>query len=159
MLSFKHSPEKEKLGQVLIREEMITPEQLEYALQAQKQQGGLLGEILIQLGFTTEEDIAQALAIQHNFPYLPLANYDIDAEIIKLVPESTARKYCLLPVDKMGDILTIVMADPLDKKAIDEIEALTKCKSEIFVTTYTEIKQALERFYAGNKEQRTEGQE
>lgn len=157
MLSFKHSPEKEKLGQVLIREEMITPEQLEHALQAQKQQGGLLGETLIKLGLTTEEDIAQALAIQHNFPYLPLANYDIDVEIIKLVPESIARKYYLLPVDKMGDILTIVMADPLDKQAIDEIEALTKCKSEIFVTTYTEIKQALERFYAQNKEQRPEG--
>lgn len=157
MLPFKQPPaEKEKLGQVLIREEMITPEQLEHALQMQKQQGGLLGEILIKLGFTAEEDIAQALAIQHNFPYLPLSNYDIDPEIIKLVPENIARKYCLLPVDKMGDILTIVMADPLDKKAVEEIEALTKYKSELFVATYTEIKGAIERFYAHPKEKEEE---
>ncbi len=143
--------QKEQLGQILIQRGIITPEQLEKALAAQKEQGGLLGEILTRLGFVSEEDIVHALAIQHDFPYLPLANYDIDIEALKLVPENLARKYNVLPIDKMGDILTLVMANPLDNKAVEEIEALTKCKTEIFVATYTEIKEAIKQFYVERK--------
>jgi len=79
---------------------------------------------------------------------LPLANYDIDAEAIKLLPEEIARKHDILPVDKMGDVLTLVMANPLDNEILQEIENLTKCKIEVFISTYTEIKEAIERFYA-----------
>jgi len=150
MSAFRRQP-KEQLGQVLIQRRVITPEQLSQALQAQQEQGGLLGEVLIKMGFTTEEDIVHALAIQHDFPYLPLANYDIDSEVLKLIPESVVRQHGILPVDKMGDILTLAMADPLDSQAIEEIQALTKCKTEIFVSTYTEVKEAIERFY-GQKE-------
>ena len=107
-----------------------------------------MGENLIKLGFTTEEEIIQALAIQHDFPYLPLANYEVDQEVARLIPESLAEKYHILLIDKMGDILTVVMADPLDKNAAEEIEALTKCKIAIFVATYTEIKEAIKRCYA-----------
>lgn len=138
---------KEKLGQVLLEGRIINPEQLNQALKIQKEQGGLLGEILTRLGFTTEEEIAQALAIQHNFPYLPLANYEIDPEIIKFIPEDIARRFYILPIDKMGDILTVVMANPLDEKVIEEIRNLTGCKIEIFVSTYIEIKDAIERIY------------
>lgn len=147
MTAFRRQGLKEQLGQVLIQRGLITAEQLKQALATQKEQGGLLGEILTKLGFATEEDIAQALAIQHDFPYLPLANYEIDSEVLKLIPESLAHKYCFLPIDKMGDILTVVMANPLDAKAIEDIEALTKCKIETFVATYTEIKEAIERCY------------
>ena len=146
MSSFKR--QKELLGQVLVQRGMVTPEQLNKALQVQKEQGGLVGEILTKLGFTSEEDIVQALAIQHDVPYLPLANYEIDSELTKLIPESLARKYDILPVDKMGDILTVVIANPLDERAIDEVEALTKCKIEIFISTYREIREAIGRFYA-----------
>jgi len=148
---FKHRALKEQLGQVLIQRKIITPEQLSQALALQQEQGGLLGEILTKLGFTTEEDITQALAIQHDFPYLPLDNYEIDSEAVKLIPESLVRKYHILPIDKMGDILTVVMANPLEEKTIEEIEALTKCKIEIFVATYTEIKEAIERCYTQKK--------
>ena len=135
--------QKELLGQVLVQRGMITLEQLDEALQVQKEQGGFVGEILTKLGFTSEEDI-----IQHDVPYLPLANYEIDSELTELIPESLARKYDILPVDKMGDILTVVIANPLDKRAIDEVEALTKCKIEVFISTYREIKEAIGRFYA-----------
>ena len=140
--------QKELLGQVLVQRGMITLEQLDEALQVQEEQGGFVGEILTKLGFTSEEDIVQTLAIQHDVPYLPLANYEIDSELTKLIPESLARKYDILPVDKMGDILTVVIANPLDKRAIDEVEALTKCKIEVFISTYREIKEAIGRFYA-----------
>ncbi len=158
MNAFRRSSTKEQLGQVLLQRRVVTSEQLQQALALQKEKGGLLGEILIKLGSTTEEDIVQALAIQHDFPYLPLANYDIDAESLKLIPENMIRKYSLLPVDKMGDVLTVVMANPLNGQLIEEIEALTKCKIEIFVATYSEIKEAIERCYA-QKERDTEATE
>ncbi len=149
--------EKVRLGQVLIQGGIVTPEQLKRALEVQKEQGGFLGEILTKLRYTTEEEIAQALAIQHDFPYLPLANYEIDSEVTKLIPESLVRKYYVLPIDKMGDILTCVMANPLDNKVIDEIEALTKCKIEIFVATYTEIREAIQRTYSQKRPLEGEG--
>ena len=148
---FRRQTLKEQIGQVLIQRGVISPEQLKQALAAQKEQGELLGEILIKLKFTTEEDIAQALAMQHDFPYLPLANYEIDPKAVKMVPESLSRKHCILPIDKMNDILTVVMANPLDSKAIEEMEALTNCKIEVFVATYTEIKQAIEGCYSKKK--------
>lgn len=148
MSPLKRQVLKEQLGQVLIQRGIITPEQLKEALEVQREKGGLLGEVLIKRGFTTEEEIAQALAIQHDFPYLPLANYEIDSEVIKLIPEDLARKYYVLPIDKMGDILTCVIADPLNESAIKEIETLTKCKTEVFVATYTEITEAIGRAYS-----------
>lgn len=151
MALFRRQTLKEQIGQVLIQRGVISPEQLKQALAAQKEQGELLGEILIKLKFTTEEDIAQALAMQHDFPYLPLANYEIDPEAVKMIPESLSRKHYILPLDKMNDILTVVMANPLDSKAIEEIEALTNCKIEVFVATYTEIKQAIEGCYSKKK--------
>lgn len=158
MTPFKRHILKEQLGQVLLQRGVITPEQLKQALAHQKEHGGLLGEILTRLGFTKEEDIAQALAIQHDLPYLPLANYEIDAELTKLVPENLARQYYLLPVDKMGDILTVVMANPLDEKAIVELEAQSKCKVEIFVATYTEIKEAIQQLYGQKNLKNEQGQ-
>ena len=152
---FKRQVLKEQLGQVLTQRGIITPEQLKQALQVQKEKGGLLGEVLVKLKLTTEEEIAQSLAIQHDFPYLPLANYEIDSEVIKLIPETLAKKYCLLPIDKMGDILTLVMANPLNESVIREIETLTKCKIEIFVATYTEITEAIGRSY--NQKQPPQG--
>lgn len=157
MSPFKRHAIKEQIGQVLIQRGVITLEQLKEALRVQKESNGLLGDILTKLGFTTEEEIAQALAIQHDFPYLPLANYEIDQEVVKLIPESLARKYHFLPIDKMNDILTIVMANPLDSNAIEEIATLTKCKIELFVATYTEIREAMERYYS--KKQSAQGGE
>lgn len=148
MSPFKRHLLKEQLGQVLIQRGVITPEQLKQALKIQKEQGGLLGQVLTEQGLATEEDIVQALAIQHDFPYLPLASYEIDPEVAKLIPEELARKYNILPVDKMGDLLTLVMGNPLDVQVIEEVEALTKCKIETFVSTYTEIKEAITRCYA-----------
>lgn len=144
---------KAQLGKVLLQKGIISEEQLEHALKAQKEGQGLLGELLVTLGYATEEDIVQALAIQHDFPYLPLANYEVDAEVIKLIPEDFARKNHILPVDKMGDILTVVIDNPLDQSAVKDIEKLTGCKIEIFVSTNKEIKEAIEKYYCGKKGQ------
>ena len=82
-----------QLGELLKDHKIITEEQLAEALNKQKQEGGLIGEILVALGYAKEEEIAQALTIQYGFPFLPLQNYEIDQELINILPADIARKY------------------------------------------------------------------
>ena len=137
------------LGEVLIERGIIEPVQLEQALAHQQQKGGLIGEILVSLGFVKEEDIAQALTAQYGFPYLPLANYDIDPEVSEIVPARVARQYLLVPVDKIGNNLTVSMSNPLNIQAIEDVELLTGCNVQVFVSTSSDLKQAIEKYYKG----------
>jgi len=137
-----------QLGELLIERGVITKEQLEKALKVQKEEGGLIGQILVRLGFTSEEEIAQALTAQFGFPYLPLKNYEIAREVIKLVPENVARQYCLIPIDRIGNALTIAMSNPLNVQAQEDIELITKCKVQVFVSTMSDINDAIDRSYA-----------
>ena len=136
-----------QLGELLIERKIITPRQLEEALEIQKQRGGLIGEILVILGFAKEEQIAQALTAQFGFPYLPLTNYEIDPLVTGLVPENVSRQYCLIPIDKIGNSLSIAMSNPLNIQAIEDLELITNCKIQTFVSTATDIKKAIEKYY------------
>ncbi|MFH1577839.1 MAG: hypothetical protein ABIC18_02045 [Candidatus Omnitrophota bacterium] len=135
------------LGKLLTDRKVITPQQLAESLVIQKEKGGLIGEIMIKHGFATEADIAQALTAQYGFPYLPLDNYEIDAEIIRLIPLHLVDKYLFIPVDKLGNNLSIVMANPLDGAAIDEIEEITGFNLQIFVSTSSDIRKAISKYY------------
>lgn len=137
-----------QLGELLIERKVISQEQLQKALDFQKVNGGLVGEILVQLGFSKEEDIAQVLTAQYGFPYLPLGNYDIDVEVAKIVPDHLARQYCLIPIDKIGNNLTVAMSNPLNSSAIEDVEMISKCVVQAFVSTTTDIRKAIERCYA-----------
>lgn len=136
-----------KLGEILVESGLISPAQLEKALELQKDKGGLIGEILVRLKFTTEEDIAKMLTAQYGFAYLPLGNYEIDQDLIKLIPERVAKQYCLMPVDKISNSLTIVMCNPLNSQAIEDIETLSACNVQVFVSTTSDIKQAIDKYY------------
>lgn len=136
-----------KLGEILIESGVITAAQLERALELQKEKGGLIGEVLVQLKFTTEEDIAKTLTAQYGFAYLPLANYEIDQALIKLIPERVARQYCLIPIDKISSNLTIAMSNPLNAPAIEDIETLSGCSVQVFVSTASDIREAIEKYY------------
>jgi len=135
------------IGQLLLEKGVIKQVQLDEALKVQKEKGGLLGQILAGLGYVTEEQIAQAITVQYGFPYLPLSNYDMDEAAIKMGPENVARQYCLIPIDKIGNTVTIAMADPLNTQAIEDIELVTNCSIQIFVSTATDIKQSIDKFY------------
>ena len=139
-----------KLGELLLERKLITQEQLVQALKVQTAKGGLLGEILVNLGYTTEEAVAQALTTQYGFPYLPLKNYTIDSELLRLIPENVARQYCLVPVDHIGNTLTIAMADPLNPSVLEDIEMLSRCSVQVFVSTGSEVMEAIQRCYGGN---------
>lgn len=136
-----------KLGELLMDAGLITLAQLDQALELQKDKGGLIGEILVQLKFTTEEDIAKTLTAQYGFAYLPLSNYEIDAELAKLIPERVANQYCLIPIDRMSNNLTIAMSNPLNSQAVEDIETISGCSVQIFVSTTTDIRQAISKFY------------
>lgn len=135
------------LGELLIERRIISKKDLEKGLEVQKERGGLIGEILVQLGLAKEENIAQAITAQYGFPYLPLSNYDIEPEIVKFIPENVCSQYCLMPIDRIGNNLTLAMSNPLNKEAVEDIEELTKCSVQIFVATTTDIRNAIIKYY------------
>ncbi|UCD55407.1 MAG: hypothetical protein JSV93_01000 [Candidatus Omnitrophota bacterium] len=142
---------KKQLGELLIERGIITKAQLEKALQVQKEKGGLIGQILVVLGFTKEEEIAKALTVQYGFPFLPLESYELNKNVVRLIPENVCRQYCLIAIDKIGDTLTVSMSNPLNMKAAEDIELLSKCNVQIFVSTMTDINKALDKFYGKEK--------
>ena len=136
-----------QLGELLIERNIINQEQVDKALTIQKEKGGLIGEILVELGFVKEEDIAQALTAQYGFPYLPLSNYEINPEVINIIPGRVARQYLLVPIDKIGNNLTITMSNPLNIEAVEDIELLSGCSVQTFVSTSSDIKKAIAKYY------------
>ena len=146
MKHFKKATNKH-LGELLIERGAINREQLEMAIAYQKEKGGLFGEVLVTLKFATEEDIAQALTCQYGFPYLPLANYEIDQDVINSVPENVCKQFCLIPIDKIGKSLTLAMADPLNVQAAEDVELITGCTVQTFVSTATDIKSSIAKYY------------
>lgn len=146
MKQFKKTTNKQ-LGELLIERGFINHEQLSLAIDHQKKNGGLLGEVLVELRFATEKDIAQALTAQYGFPYLPLSNYEIDKEVIDTVPENLCRKFCLVPIDRIGKSLTLAMANPLNIQAAEDVELITGCTVQVFVSTATEVKETLNKYY------------
>ena len=105
---------------------------------------------MVELKFATEEDITQALTCQYGFPYLPLSNYEIDQDVVKAVPENVCRKFCLVPIDKIGKSLTLAMANPLNANAVDDVELITGCVVQTFVSTTSDIKEAIDKYYKTN---------
>lgn len=136
-----------QLGELLLDKKIINARQLQKSLAVQKEKGGLLGSILVLLGYASEEQIAQALTTQFGYPYLPLTNYEVDADIVKLIPENVSTQYNLIAIDKIGTSLTIAMSDPLNIHAIEDVELITNCKIQVFVSTQTDIKEAIKRYY------------
>ncbi len=146
MRHFKKTTNKH-LGELLIERGAINREELTMAIAYQKDKGGLLGEVLVKLNFATEEDIAQTLTCQYGFPYLPLVNYEITPEVISAVPENICRQFCLIPIDKIGKSLTLAMADPLNVQAAEDVELITGCTVQTFVSTAADIRNAIDKYY------------
>lgn len=149
MKDFKRTTKKH-LGELLVERGVIDREQVAMAMAYQKEKGGLFGEVLVKLKFATEEDIAQALTCQYGFPFLPLSNYEIDLEVIRSVPENVCRQFCLIPIDKIGKSLTLAMSNPLNTNAIEDVELITGCMIQAFVSTTSDIKEAIDKYYKKN---------
>lgn len=136
-----------QLGEILLERGVVTALQLQEALNAQKERQLLLGEALVELKYTTEEQIVQALTSQYGFPYLPLSNYEIAPEVLSSLPIAVCRNYCLIPIDRIGKSLTLAMANPLNLTALEETEQVSGCMVQAFVSTASDIKSAIKRYY------------
>ena len=136
-----------QLGEILVERGVISRAKLEEALVFQKGKNILFGEALVQLQLCAEEDVVQALTCQYGFPYLPLANYEIAPEVVATVPFELCKRYSLVPIDKIGRSLTLAMANPLDVQALEDVEKVTGCSVQAFVSTMTEINNAINRYY------------
>lgn len=136
------------IGDLLLVEGIISRQQLEEAVARQKNKGGLLGEILVELGHAREEDVIRALTFQYGFPYLPLASYEIESTVFSLVPIAVCERFCLIPIDKIGENLTIAMVNPLNVQAIEAVEGLSGCSVQVFVSTGTDVRSAIKKYYS-----------
>lgn len=135
------------LGEILVQRKKITAQQLEAALQAQKSKGGFIGETLVNLGLLDDRDIVVALVIQCGLPYIAVNKYNIDPQIVRLIPKDVAQKERVIALDRIGEILSVVMVNPLSDEKKDYLEKLTQCRIAPFISTKTEIEEAIARNY------------
>src|SRR2546429_2218448 len=140
-----------RIGELLLKEKLITPEQLQQALTQQKSNGGKLGYNLVKMGFVKDEQITALLSKQYGVPAINLAQFKIDLTIVKLVPTETARKYQIIPLSRSGSTLTIAMTDPTNVFAMDDIKFMTGYTVEPVVASEVAITDAIEKYYPGGK--------
>ena len=138
---------KEPLGEILIKRRLIKPEQLTQALEIQKKEPGLIGEILLRLGFIEEVDIVVALIMQNNLPYIAINKYELNSEIVHLIPEDMARRFHAIALEKVDQTLSVVMEDPLSQEVRTSLEKVTKCRVTPFIATKSEIDRAINKWY------------
>src|SRR5213595_1225483 len=136
-----------RIGELLLKEKKITPEQLQQALAAQKSNGGKLGFNLVKMGFVKDEEITALLSKQYGVPSINLAQFEIDPATIKLIPSETANKYQIVPLSRAGATLTIAMTDPTNVFAMDDIKFMTGYNVEPVVASETAVIEAIQRYY------------
>ncbi|MCC6501770.1 MAG: type IV-A pilus assembly ATPase PilB [Deltaproteobacteria bacterium] len=141
----------DRIGELLLRERLITTDQLKKAIDEQKKSGGRLGYNLTKLGYIAEKDLTGFLSRQYGIPTIDLSTHEVDHEIVKLIPEDVAQKYQVIPVSRTGSTLVVAMADPSNIFAIDDIKFLTGYNVEPLVASDASIKSAIEKYYEASE--------
>jgi type IV pilus assembly protein PilB len=136
-----------RLGDMLVKATLISKDQLQKALQQQETSGGRIGSNLVKLGFISEDDITSFLSRQYGVPSINLSHFEIDSNVIKLIPSEIAQKHQVIPINRTGNVLTVAMADPSNIFAIDDIKFMTGFKVEPVVAAETSIKNAINKHY------------
>lgn len=142
---------EKKLGEILVKDKIITQEELDEAMRIQDETGESLGEILVKKGIASEWEIAAALGKQLNVPFITLSHYEIDPEVFKSIPEEIIKKYKIVPVDKTGNTLTVALADPSNIYILDELRILTKCQIVPVISYETDILQTIRNYTDDDK--------
>ena len=136
-----------RLGEILLKENRINDEQLQKALDYQKQQGGKLGQAMVKLGFVTDEQVSEALGIQYGIPSIRLSEFPVDPAVVKIIPVETAMKHHVLPLVRMGSSLTLAMSDPANVSALDDVKFLTGLNVEPVLASEASIEEAIKSHY------------
>jgi len=141
-----------KLGEILVRENLITSAQLKETLEYQRANGGRLGSNLVKLGYISDDVVTAVLSRQYGVPSINLDLFQIESEVIKLISEDVAIKYSVLPISKVGATLTLAMADPTNVFAMDDIKFMTGLNVEPVIASETSIQLAIAKYYSGSTE-------
>src|ERR1700730_1123824 len=136
-----------RLGELLVREKLISLAQLRKAQEEQQKSGQNLGYTLAKLGYVSDDEITSFLSQQYRVPTVNLEEYEIDVEILKLVPKEPCERHKVVPVSRTGNSLIVAMADPTNLHAIDDLKFLTSYNIEPVIASETAIAQAIERYY------------
>jgi type IV pilus assembly protein PilB len=137
----------ERLGELLIREGLITREALEQALQEQKNTGMRVGYNLVKMGFINEVELTRMLARQFRMPAVDLSNFEVDTRIAKLIPPDLAQRHLLLPLKREGRTLTVAMADPSNLVVIDDLKFITRYDIFPVIAGEYTLRNAIEKHY------------
>src|SRR5229473_6685894 len=136
-----------RIGELLLKEKRITPDQLQQALNYQKTNGGKLGFNLVTMGLVKDEEITALLSRQYGVPSINLGQFEIDPGVIKLIPADTAQKYQIIPLSRAGATLTIAMTDPTNVFAMDDIKFMTGYNVEPVVASEIGVTDAIQKYY------------
>jgi type IV pilus assembly protein PilB len=143
----------EKIGDILVKANLITRQQLQQAIQEQKSGGGRLGTVLVKMGFVNEDSILSCLSSQFGVPAIDLDAFQIDNIVLETLPVATAKKYMVIPISRVGNTLTLAMADPSDIFAMEDIKFMTNYNIEPVVASESSIIEAINRHY-GKKDKK-----
>ncbi len=146
----------QRLGDLLVKEKVITPEQLEQATKLQKDSHSRLASALVKLGFLSDEDVTNFLSRQYGVPAINLSYFEIDPAVVKLIPFETAKRYQILPLSRVGASLTIAMVDPTNVFAMDDIKFMTGFNIEPVVASESSIIEGIDKAYGTSKEEELE---
>jgi type IV pilus assembly protein PilB len=141
-----------KLGEILVRENLITSQQLKEVLEYQRINGGRLGTNLVKLGMISDDVITAVLSRQYGVPSINLDLFHIEPEVIRLISQDVALKYSILPISKMGPTLTLAMADPTNVFAIDDVKFMTNLNVEPVIASETSIHISIGKYYGGSNQ-------
>ena len=145
-------PEKIRLGDLLVQEKLISPEQLQLSLESQKRSGRKLGRVLVDSAYVTEEQISEALAKQLNIPFINLKYYNVNLEIVRRLPENQARRFRAVALEERNGVLLVGMTDPTDLASFDEITRLLKRDIDLAVVTEGQLLEVIDRVYRRTEE-------
>src|SRR6201981_1026533 len=137
----------DKLGEILLREGLITQDQLKKALLEQKNTGMRLGYTLVKLGFVEETEISKMLARQYRMPAVDLSRFEVDPKIIKLIPPDVAIKHAVLPLKREGRTLTVAITDPNNVTAIEDLKFITRCDVFPVIAGEYTLRNAIDKYY------------
>jgi chromosomal replication initiator protein DnaA len=142
-----------RLGEILIEEGLLNAAQLAEALSKQEQEGGFIGEVLVRLGFVKQNAIVSCLVKQCKIPHLNLLDYEVTKEVLKVIPQELCIKHNLLPIDKLGRILTIAMVNPFDTHALEEIRAVCpELRIKPILCDWDHFHTVMGRIYTGSEQ-------
>jgi len=143
----------ERIGDLLIREGLITRDQINYALEEQRENGTRLGYNLVKLGYVKETELTKILARQHRMPAVDLSSFEVDPRVARMIPGEMATKHLVLPLKREGRTLTVAMVDPTGASVLEDLKFITRCDIFPVIAGEFTLRNAIERYYESNEAQ------